>query len=401
MKRVLPNWISSYLEYMNDTEYPVPYHLWNAVSCICGALQRRVNMPWGMQKIYPNMYIVLVGRSGLGKGESMKPAIDMFMETGLPVAAEAITIEELMCYMEDQQNSFMNHEGKQEVHSSVSVFAKELAVLLGQRDIKKISHLTDWYDSANIWKNETKNKGSNEILGVCLNLLGAAAPDWFGSMLPIESMGGGFTSRIIFVVEQKKAKIIARPIYTDKHRKLRDDLITDLSSISTFYRGEYKFSTEAEAFYETYYIAQETDIEAGVFPVPDPTFEGYANRRALHLRKLAMVFATARGEQDGIIQVGDFKQGIQLLSNAEKKMPRLFGGVGKAQLADVVNKIMEYIIKFKKVTRSQVLRAFYKDVDSVTIKIVEDTLSKMKFMTVKPLLSQQDAEYLYNEDWTN
>jgi len=78
MSRILPNWIDGYLTYMKDTEPPVTYFLWTAIGTLAGALQRRVYMSWGHNKIFPNMFIFLMGRSGLGKGIAMGPALEMF-----------------------------------------------------------------------------------------------------------------------------------------------------------------------------------------------------------------------------------------------------------------------------------------------------------------------------------
>ena len=65
MSRVIKgDWISAYLKYTEETESPVSYHTWTAVSMIAGALQRKCYMQWGLETIYPNMYIILVGSAG-------------------------------------------------------------------------------------------------------------------------------------------------------------------------------------------------------------------------------------------------------------------------------------------------------------------------------------------------
>ncbi len=394
--RRVKNWIDGYLTYMAETEPPVTYFLWSAIGTIAGALQRRVYMPWGHNKIYPNMFIFLMGRSGLGKGIAMGPALDMFKETGLHVAPDAVTIPELIRVIEGSENQFMNHKGLTETHSSLTVYARELAVLLGQRDIKKLAHLTDWYDSHDSWKNSTKTQGKEELLGVCLNIIGAAAPDWLPSILPSEAIGGGFTSRVIFILETQKGQVIPLPKYNPAMEKLKEDLIIDLCHIATHYRGEFRFSKEAEEAYVKYYLKQEDDINHGVYPVKDASFEGYANRRALHLRKMSMILATARGSE-GEIELKDFEQSLTILANAELKMSRLFSAVGKGFHTESLEKVMSYIIQFKQTTRSKILRAYHKDVDSQSIEIVEDTMRKMNFCTIE--YKGGDAVYTLNEDW--
>ena len=396
MSRKIPNWIDGYLTYMKDTEPPVTYFLWTAIATIAGALQRRVYMPWGHNKIFPNMFIFLMGRSGLGKGIAMGPAYDMFKNTGLPIAPDAVTIQELIRVLEGAENQFENTEGLFETHSSLSVYARELAVLLGQRDIKKLAHLTDWYDSHDTWKNSTKTQGKEDLIGVCLNILGAAAPDWLPTMIPPEAIGGGFTSRIIFILESTKGQINPWPVYNDKLKRLKDDLISDLCYIATHYRGEFLFSPKAREAYEKYYIKQEKEIERGVFPVKDMAFEGYANRRALHLRKMSMVLATAR-QSEGIVELKDFQNSLTILSNAESKMSRLFSAVGRGFNTEALEKVMSYILQFKQTSRAKILRTYHRDVDAQSIQIVEDTMRKMNFIAIE--YKAGDAIYTLNENW--
>lgn len=390
------NWIEGYLRYMNNTEPPVSYFLWTAIATIAGALQRRVYMPWGHNKIYPNMYVFLIGRSGLGKGVAMGPAMDMFKETGLNIAPDAVTIQELVRILSNSENQFQNIRGQFETHSSLSVYARELAVLLGQQDIKKLATLTDWYDSHDSWKNSTKTQGKEDLVGVCLNILGAAAQDWLPSILPPEAIGGGFTSRVIFILESAKGQIVPFPEYTDYHKKLKDDLTAELSYIAQHYRGEFTFDAPAREAYEKYYIRQEENIERGHWPVKDRAFEGYANRRALHLRKMSMIMATARGSE-GKVSLEDFETSLKILAHAESKMGRLFSAVGKGFHAEALEKVMSYILQFEVVARSKVLRAYHKDVDAQSIQIIEDTMRKMNFVSIE--FKGGDAIYTLNKNW--
>lgn len=396
MTRQLDNWISSYIEYMGDTEHPTAYHIWNAIACMAGILQRRVYMEWGMQTIYPNMYIFLIGRSGLGKGESMKPVIELFETTKFPLAAESITTAELIVTLNGEKSKFLQN-GTLTTHASVTIFAKELSVLLGQKDLKKIAYLTDWYDSPDRWQDSTKTQGKYIIENLCLNILGASASDWFESILPAESIGGGFTSRVIFIVEHEKAKIIPKPIYTNWHRKLKKSLIEDLKEIKKI-QGLFQFNTEAYDAYALFYTKQEEDIKKNIWPVKDPTFAGYTNRRTLHLRKLSIIFAASRGSKGEII-LSDFEKAVLVLKNAESKMPRLFGEIGSSNTGIIINNVLEYLTTYSKVTKSRLLRIFYKDIDSSNIEVIENTLVTMEAITATSINNNHDVEYKLIPNW--
>lgn len=396
-KRKLDDWIQSYLLFNKETEHPTSYHVWNAIATIGGVLQRRVYMPWGRGRIYPNNFIVLVGPSGLGKGESMKAIVEMFSETELKIAPDAVTVEALAAILENCKADYIDLDGRQVSHSSIQVFAGELAVLLGVKDVKKLSWLTDWYDCKDKWEKETKGSGSDYIKGLCVNILGATAPDWFSSIIPEEALGGGFTSRIIFVVEKDKSKLLPYPVYTKEQEKLFNDLTYDLKCMALTF-GPYNFDKETKEAYIEYYMDQEKNMKQNIFPVNDPMFRGYCNRRSLHLRKVAMILAVSRNSKR-IVNIDDFQKALGVLKSAEAKMPRLFGGVGKSIHGQTINAVMDFLQRYGNSNRSTVLRAFYKDLDEQTILVVEKTLETMGFMSIKLSFDGNNAQYTLNDNF--
>src|SRR3990167_8712480 len=213
-ERELDDFITGYLKYTESSEPPLSYHTGISIGMIAGALHRKARLDWGFERIYPNMYIVLVGPSGrsrkgiaLGIGKSILSEIG-----GITMTSENATREALIRAMKGAVTNFqMPNTGQILFHCSITCFSEELSVFLGQNDIKFLASLTDWYDSKDNWTYETKGTGKDHLQGLCFNLLGATAPDWLQSRLPQEAVGGGFTSRVIFVVEDKKGKTVPKP----------------------------------------------------------------------------------------------------------------------------------------------------------------------------------------------
>jgi hypothetical protein len=61
----------------------------------------------------------------------------------------------------------------------------------------------------------------------------------------------------------------------------------------------------------------------------------------------------------------------------EKKMPRVFSGLGQARYALATEILLNFIVKHKTVTRSQVLKFFFRDIDSYTFEVAVQTLIQM------------------------
>lgn len=397
MARELSNWLDAYLEFTEETESPISYHVWCGLSAIAGALQRKVWLRWGHETIYPNLYIVLIGLSGrTRKGTAIGIAKNLLKAVpGITVAPESSSGKQsTILVMKRAGLDFIDpSDNKTKRHCSVTAFSEELAVFLGQGDIAYLSSLTDWYDSKDDWEYESVGRGKDSIKGVCLNLVGGTAPDWIQSMLPHEAVGGGFTSRIIFVVEESKRKIVPEHTITEREHELYGMLGRDLERISKMV-GEFQVTKEAKHLYTDWYIHESEKAEAGKPAIDDPRFAGYNERRTTHLRKLMQVCSAARSD-DLIITADDFNMALRLLTDAEKNMHKTFGGFGKSKHSDAMEIIRSYIERVGVTTRKTILQRFFRDVDAQQLSIVEDTLRQSGMIDVKMVMGSQDKTYLW------
>lgn len=396
MSRELPNWLDTYIQYTDNTESPLSYHTWAGLSVIAGALQRKVYLRWGLgQVIYPNLYTVLIGPSGrTRKGVAIGIAKDFLKSVpGISVAPESSSGRQAMILaMKRSASNFQDpSDGKIKFHCAITAFSEELSVFLGQGDIAYLSNLTDWYDSKDDWEYETVGRGKDTLQGLCLNLLGGTAPDWIQSMIPQEALGGGFTSRIIFIVEEKKRKIVPEHTITPEEIEMQGMLLRDLERISQL-AGEITFTPEGKKKYVDWYIEQDTLANENKPAITDPRFAGYCERRATHIRKLMLLCSASRGD-DLTITAEDFDKAKTLLYTAEVAMPKTFGGLGKARNSDAVETIKNFLCEIKITTRKTLLNRFYRDVDPMTLANIEETLTQMGVLKVSLMPEMRDKKY--------
>lgn len=395
MSRENDDWLTSYLEYTENSEPPRSYHTWCGLSLIAGALQRKVYLKWGIgQVIYPNMFVVLVGASGrTRKGVALGIAKELLVNvSGVSVAPEASSREAMILAMKRAVTNFQDpSDHKIKFHCSLTAFSEELSVLLGQSDIKLLSNLTDWYDSKDDWAYETIGRGRDALQGLCFNLLGATAPDWLQSMLPQEAVGGGFTSRVIFIVEDKKGKIVPKYELSKAALMLKESLIRDLDRIAQL-SGAVHFTPAGDEAYVTWYIEQERLLAKGQYAVEDARFAGYCERRATHIRKLMILSSASRGDSLEL-DIVDFDSALTILIRAEENMPKTFGGLGRARYSDSTELVINYIKTMGTTTRSVLMSKFYRDVDSFTLKSIEESMEQMKVVKIRLLADRGEKLY--------
>lgn len=377
-ERALPDWIDGFMDYSENSEPPQSFRLWSAISVISAALQRKCCIEWGSITFFPNMYVVLVAPSGKArKGTAMAFASEMLEDLPLSLAAESITREALIRELVGATRCFqISNDDIPKTHSSLTVFAPELTVFLGYNNHALMSDLTDWYDCRTRWTYRTKNMGTDEIQGVYVTLFGATTPELLRTTLPLDAIGGGLTSRMIFVFEPRKGKIVPDPFLTNAELVLRQKLKADIERIHNL-KGVFKVTKGFVERWTEWYIAQEDHP-----PFNDHRFSGYIERRPNHVMKLSMIVNVSRSSKM-IITKEDLERAIAILEFTERKMVQTFSGVGRASNADIMTRVMTELAIRKELTMSKLQTMFYFDADKKTMEGVIDTLKAMKFVSTK------------------
>jgi len=371
MKRELDDWITGYLQYTSNTEPTMMYHLWSAISVIAAVLQRKCFLEWGTLTFYPNMYVVLVGPPAARKGTAMNMARPFLEQLSVGVAAEAITREALIRELNNSGSTEITSDGSMIFHASLTIWSQELTVFLGYQNQQLMSDLTDWYDCRDKWIYRTKHEGVDEIDGVYVNLFGATTPDLIKSTLPLDAIGGGLTSRMIFVHERNKGKVVPYPDLGPTGYELEPKLQSDLARIHAM-NGRFRTNSAFMEKWVKWYPSQE-----GRHKFEDTRFEGYLERRANHVMKLSMIVNASRTE-DMVITEGDLTRAIAILTETEENMASTFSGVGELSYSTVMEKISRDIVSNRTMLASEILRKYRSDVDKWRLDTVLETFSAQK-----------------------
>ncbi|CAK0747737.1 Primase C-terminal 1 domain-containing protein [Azospirillaceae bacterium] len=324
-------------------------------------------MNWGMLRFYPNLYIILVGPSGVRKGTAMGPALDMLKEIGVKLASEAITREALIRELKESNDTQVNPStGEVHLHASLTIFSPELTVFLGYQNKQLMSDLCDWYDCRDSWKYRTKNQGTDDINGVWVNIVGGTTPELLQTTMPIEAIGSGLTSRMLFVYAERKDKKV---IFPSGDSSLRKKLIIGLEKMRML-SGEFKVTGGFMDTYGDWYLKEDKP------PFDDHRFSGYFERRPNHLLKLSMICNVSRTSTK-ILEKDDFRQALTYLKSIEQKMPLTFRGVGKSNMADVLTRLLTMLRLNGEMHINEIMTRFYQDADSQSMKHILATLNEM------------------------
>jgi hypothetical protein len=381
MSRALSDWLDSFVQLTeSNPEPPLLFRKWSGISAIASALQRKVRVEFGLSlTFYPNLYIVLVGPSATGKGTAMKFASDIIEQVpSIRLSAQATSLQALIRRMKETNLTDIDLvTGEQQYHSSLTIFSTEFTVFLGYHNRELISALCEWYDCHSRWTYETIARKKEEVIGVWVNLLAGTTPDAIQSALPVESIGTGLTSRIIFVFEEKRGQLVIIPSKTDEELRLQQRLIDDLDEISKL-SGRMSYTSEFIDFYTSWCKKSDEDP-----PFYDKKFDGYLGRRRKHLMTLSMVCCASRTDSM-VMELCDIERAAKLLDEVEVKMGMTFKGMGKSDIASLINDAVAYVTKstVNEIPLSTFARYFEGDMDKFYMDRVLSTLESMGLITL-------------------
>ncbi len=335
--RHFSNWIEGYLEHTQATEAPAVMHFWTAISTISGALRRRVWFDQAHFKWYPNLYIILVAPPGVvAKTTTAGIGMSMLREIpGINFGPEVVTWQSLVQSFSESAEEFSYNNGLY-LQSALTIESGEFGNLLDPQDTQMVDMLTNLWDNKPFTK-QTKKDGSQEVKNPSLNLIACTTPSWLGANIPDYMIGGGFTSRCLFIYTETKAQYIAYPWRHVKPNfyENRSKLVIDLAHIASL-AGPYKLTNDAiewgEAWYERFLKTEARKL--------DPlTLSGYINRKQAMVHKVAMCLSASQRDEL-ILDTPALTAAERYITELEANMPRVFAKIGQTALAQEATKIL-------------------------------------------------------------
>ena len=366
------DFISLYLDYTKGQESPRDFHFWTAVSLLSGAVGRKVWLPRGHDRLYPNHYVILVAGSAMSRKSSAinigvgllrratQNKIDSGLTQGLSTILSGKMTPEALC----RAISSRGLEGMLESDTTPVVtdrtsrpcylFSSELGVFLSKAAQSNglVDLLIDWYDCPDVFEYITKTSGSDYVYEVYVSLLSATTPDWIAQNVTSSVFNQGFVGRVIFVHSERSNVRIAHPVVDSVLEKLRDRLVNHLEHRMGM-EGEMQLTQDAWDYFESWYNSR---VESETL---DNVQSGFFGREHTHVLKLAMTFSIAR-RRTLVTHKCDVHDAIGKISHTFEGLNSIFKEVKYANEI-FETKIVEGVIKdARKIDRTTLLKAVYR-----------------------------------------
>ena len=343
MPRNYEDWLTAFCDYASFGEAPRKMYFWTGVSAVAGALRRKVWIDQTYFRWHPNFYLILVAPPGIvSKSTTAGIGMGLLRDVpGIKFGPDVVTWQALIGAFSDAAESFML-DGVFHTMSAITIESSEFGNLLNPQDKEMVDLLVNLWDSkTGAFEKRTKMSGNDTVINPWINLIACTTPSWIASNFPEYMIGGGFTSRCLFVYASEKAKYVAYPgletptTLGDTKRKL----IQDLEHIAMNLAGAYILTDEAVTWGRSWYEGHFKLKPAGL---DDERFGGYIARKQTHIHKLAMVLAASTRDELSITQ-DDLATANAMVTDLEQDMPNVFSKIGRSNVSLQAERLLGFV----------------------------------------------------------
>lgn len=361
--------IEDFMQFAEGSEAPRSYWFWSAIATISAIVKRNVWIQRPTWITYPNIYVFLVGESGLRKSAPVSIAKDLVgavnntrLISGRNSVQGIITSLGTAYTLSDG-----NIIDKAYGFISASEFASSIV-----RDPDSLTILTDLYDSCyhDKWT-DTLRSGKVELIEPYVTILAGINPPHFEDFISPTQVEGGFVARLLLVFENEKA-CINPAVRIDKEKPSRSykELLPSLREIAKV-KGEMKWTEEALELYENWYIEFEKNKQKK--KIRDKT--GAINRVGENILKVAIILSLSR-KLDTTLEAIDIKDSLDICLTSLSSVNKTTVGQGKTQYAPQTKLVLMELFNTDdfELGRSKLLRSNYGAIDSFDLDRVVDSL---------------------------
>jgi hypothetical protein len=319
-------WLRDYIEYTRFTEPPTVFHFFVGCTVLGSAMRRNIHYVKGTGNLFPNLCVILVAPSGkCKKTTACELGVKLLRDIGHTILADKVTPEALVDAFQER------------TEATGLLYAGELKQFLGSQKYMEgmIPLLTRLFDSPDQWSSRTIARQELTLTNVGLTMLGASTMDWL-RMLPPDSFGGGFMSRLLLVVQEDTPRCF--PFPPPLSDTLRVRLLNRMIELSRI-RGQVLLTPNAQDWYAHWYKTRE-----GIGH-DDKQFSGYFERKPDHLIRLGMILSAAEGGDVFVLEQRHLEHSLRILDWTESWLPGAFESLGATPLGEETARMISQLKK--------------------------------------------------------
>jgi hypothetical protein len=388
------NFLEKLLDQTQEAESPRSFFLWSGLAAISAVVRKNVWINKKIYRLYPNLYIMLVARSGLRKGYPVKLAQKLV--ESLEITKVISGRNSIQSIIQELSRQWTLESGKVLTNANGFLVNDELdSFLIDDPSAQTI--LTTLYDSFyhQNWTSTLKGEGKSTLKDICITMLSATNETHLSAFLDDTSVSGGFIGRTLIVHETQKSRLNPLIDDDDMTEVNTDNLREELTRIALA-TGQAKLTREAKDLYKLWYAEFNKKLDEN----PDGDATGLSERLHDHILKVSLLLSLSESNAL-VITKPHLEKSIELCTGFTINTRRVIQGRGKSELSDKNKIFLDYLLSQDNFSalRRKVLSAKYGDIDAIDLDKIVNTLEQAGIISTEA--SSMGPIYKLSEQYAN
>lgn len=361
-----------------DFEAPKKFYYWSMLAAVSAVLKDHVWFNMGDNyNLYPNIYVLLYGPSGVRKGPPIALAEELVTKVdNTRVIDGRSSIEAVI----KELGSLTTRPGKEPLKDSCGfMVASELSSsIIGNNSAMDImTNLFDRQYNEKDWKYRLKVGESSKLTKPTITWLAGTNEALFRDFIPEKNLHGGLVGRTLIITESKKGNtnsLMFRSIAPDKPKMVAR--LTELTKLN----GEFKMGDEVRQAVDAWYnrFDKHTAPE-----LKDET--GFVSRVLDFIIKVSMIISSAR-RGDFELTIDDIFESIDVVLPLIAPTKKVVNSVRKDDRSAIKKRelVLTFLSTCKeyKCERSRLLQALSLQIDHEDLDKIAQFMIEMKALTI-------------------
>jgi hypothetical protein len=345
------------------------FYVWSGYAALSTFIGRNVHLQLGRMVYYPNIYTMLVGSAGSGKTQAMdiaKRLIEDVPDMAVRISMSTETCEGWLRYLAGDPSA--NPPIESQVMTPVIwpggangssypmlIKANEFINFIAMNPVGWINLLNDIYDQ-DFFGYRTKNMGQDRIVGPCIIVLGGLPTETSAELQKANIIASGFARRTIFQYGERKFHEPHAIIHYDSVKEEIRRTLIEYGTAVTKVHGAFKCSPDTEKWFTEWY-----DGNSALIPAAESHMVNWLNSKPAQLIKIGMLTSLSESF-DLELRIEHMQRALNYFEILEKDLYKIFGGIGRNELAQIAIKIKDFIAAHPQpLTERNVRRKFFSE----------------------------------------
>ena len=380
MPRILDrttNLLALYQHAMGRSEVPREFHFWCCLSVLAASVGDRVWLEkFRGSKLLPNLYVLLLGPSGLGKGLAIDMATAFVKDIPrVNYYRGKASAQYLIDYLGRSHKD--PNSGKWVIENTkLYLVTPELAMSVpsGEHGRNFIMHMTELYTGGDYLLQEgTRTRGGVHVKSPCMNWLAGTTREGLKISVPRDAVESGFYARVVTVDGHYDLTTrYRRPFYPVDYDEVMDHLHARITAL-THLEGIFELSPDAERLEEAWYTTREAPEDERLLP---------SWKRAHDLMlKIAMLLALSETHEELVIKPDHVAKARIIVERALQAVPKVLDFARLTPEAAGVDEVAGVLKKSGAMMHSSLLRRTGMSADQ--FKAIIETLRQQQRIVTK------------------